>query len=62
MDELDRTALAVLLPDTRDQFRLRQPSRSLGLVATTTIAIVLIEVPHAFNADRGNRVRRAMSS
>ena len=56
VDELDRTAFAVLLPDIRDHFGLSNAS-ALGLVAATTIAIVLIEVPLAFYSDRANRVR-----
>ena len=58
VDELDRTAFAVLLPDIRDHFELSNAA-ALGLVAVTTIAIVLIEVPLAFYSDRGNRVRIA---
>jgi branched-chain amino acid transport system ATP-binding protein len=56
VDELDRTAFAVLLPDIRDHFGLSNAA-ALGLVAATTIAIVLIEVPLAFYADRHNRMR-----
>src|SRR5215218_4056896 len=58
VDELDRTAFAVLLPDIRDHFGLSNAA-ALSLVAVTTIAIVLIEVRVAFYADRGNRVRIA---
>ena len=58
VDELDRTAFAVLLPDIRDHFGLSNAS-ALGLVAATTIAVVLIEVPLAFYAYRRNRVRIA---
>lgn len=58
VDELDRTAFAVLLPDIRDHFGLSNAA-ALGLVAATTIAVVLIEVPLAFYADRRNRVRIA---
>ena len=58
VDELDRTAFAVLLPDIRDHFGLSDAG-ALGLVAATTIAIVLIEVPLSFYADRRNRVRIA---
>jgi branched-chain amino acid transport system ATP-binding protein len=47
VDELDRTAFAVLLPDIRDHFGLSNAA-ALTLVAVTTIAIVLIEVPLAF--------------
>src|SRR5918995_5966921 len=58
VDELDRTAFAVLLPDIRDHFGLTNAA-ALGLVAATTIAIVLIEVPLAFYSDRRNRIRIA---
>src|ERR671911_435826 len=58
VDELDRTAFAVLLPDIRDHFGLRDAA-ALGLVAATTIAIVLVEVPLGFYADRRNRIRIA---
>jgi MFS family permease len=58
VDELDRSAFAVLLPDIRDEFDLTNAG-ALSLVAATTIAVVLIEVPLAFYADRGNRVRIA---
>jgi predicted MFS family arabinose efflux permease len=58
VDELDRSAFAVLLPDIRNHFGLTD-SAALALVAATTIAIVLIEVPLSFFADRRNRVRMA---
>ena len=58
VDELDRSAFAVLLPDIRNHFGLTD-SAALALVAATTIAIVLIEVPLSLYADRRNRVRIA---
>ena len=58
VDELDRTAFAVLLPDIRDHFRLSDAS-ALAIVAATTIAVLFIEVPLSFYCDRGNRVRIA---
>lgn len=58
VDELDRTAFAVLLPDIRDHFGLSD-SGALALVAATTVAVLLIEVPLSFFCDRRSRVRIA---
>lgn len=58
VDELDRSAFAVLLPDIRDHFDLSNAG-ALRLVSLTTIAVLLIEVPLSFYCDRGNRVRIA---
>jgi len=58
VDELDRAAFAVLLPDIRDHFGLSDAG-ALQLVSLTTIAVLLIEVPLSFYCDRGNRVRIA---
>ena len=58
VDELDRSAFAVLLPDIRDHFGLTDAA-ALGLVAATTIAVLLVEIPLSFYADRHNRVRIA---
>jgi len=58
VDELDRTAFAVLLPDIRDHFGLSNGA-ALSLVAVTTIAVILVEVPLSFVCDRSNRVRIA---
>jgi MFS family permease len=58
VDELDRTAFAVLLPDIRDHFGLGDAA-ALGLVALTTIAVLLLEIPLSFYCDRANRVRIA---
>jgi len=58
VDELDRTAFAILLPDIRDDFGLTD-AQALGLVAVTTIAVLFIEIPLSFLCDRRNRVRIA---
>jgi len=58
VDELDRAAFAVLLPDIRDHFDLSNAG-ALRLVSLATIAVLLIEVPLSFYCDRGNRVRIA---
>lgn len=58
VDELDRTAFAVLLPDIRDHFGLSD-SAALAMVAASTIAVLFIEVPLSFYCDRRNRVRIA---
>jgi MFS family permease len=56
VDELDRAAFAVLLPDIRDHFGLSDAA-ALALVGATTVAIVLVELPLSLLADRKNRVR-----
>ncbi len=58
VDELDRTAFAVLLPNIRDHFGLDNTA-ALGLVAVTTIAVLFIEIPLSFYSDRRSRVRIA---
>jgi branched-chain amino acid transport system ATP-binding protein len=58
VDELDRSAFAVLLPDIRDSFGLTDAG-ALAIVSVTTIAVLLIEIPLSFYCDRGNRVRIA---
>jgi len=58
VDELDRSAFAVLLPDIRDHFGLSD-SGALTIVSLTTIAVLVIEVPLSFYCDRANRVRIA---
>lgn len=47
VDELDRAAFGVLLPDIRDHFDLSDAG-ALRLVSLTTIAVLLIEVPLSF--------------
>ena len=58
VDELDRTAFAVLLPDIRDHFGLSNGA-ALQLVALSTVAVILVEVPLSFWCDRRARVRIA---
>lgn len=58
VDELDRTAFAVLLPDIRDHFGLSDAG-ALALVAVSTVAVLIIEVPLSFYCDRRSRVRIA---
>src|SRR5436190_6634827 len=58
VDELDRTAFSVLLPDIRDHFGLTNAG-ILGIVSITSIAILLVEIPLSFYCDRHNRVRIA---
>ena len=58
VDELDRSAFSVLLPDIRDHFALSDAG-ALAIVSATTIAVLLIEVPLSFYCDRANRVRIA---
>lgn len=58
VDELDRTAFAVLLPDIRDHFGLTD-AQALAMVAATTVAVIFIEIPLSFYCDRRNRVRIA---
>ncbi len=58
VDELDRTAFAVLLPEIRDHFGLSDAG-ALALVAASTVAVLVIEVPLSFYCDRRNRVRIA---
>ncbi len=58
-DELDRSAFGVLLPEIRDHFDLGN-SGILGLVALATAAALLLTVPIANWADRGDRYRIAL--
>ncbi len=58
-DELDRSAFGVLLPEIRDDFNLSN-SGILGVVALAAAAALLLTVPIAAWADRGNRVRIAL--
>ena len=55
VDELDRTAFGILLPEIRDEFGLDLQG-ILGLVAVVTLVSLLLQVPVAAMADRGRRV------
>src|SRR5580765_723868 len=56
VDELDRTAFAVLLPNIRDEFGL-DLTGVLTLIAVVALGALLLQVPIANLADRSNRVR-----
>lgn len=58
VDELDRTAFAVLLPNIRDEFGLDLQG-VLTLVGVVALGALLLQVPIASLADRSNRVRIA---
>jgi branched-chain amino acid transport system ATP-binding protein len=55
VDELDRTAFGILLPEIRDEFDLDLQG-ILGLIAVVALVSLLLEVPIAAMADRGRRV------
>jgi len=55
VDELDRTAFAILLPNIRDHFNLDN-TKVLGLVALASVAALALQVPIAQFADRSKRV------
>ncbi len=55
VDELDRTAFAILLPNIRDEFNLDN-TKVLGLVAIVSVAALALQVPIAQYADRSRRV------
>ncbi|HVT75823.1 MAG TPA: hypothetical protein VHD87_02250, partial [Acidimicrobiales bacterium] len=46
VDELDRAAFAVLLPDIRDYFHLTN-AKALGIVSATALLAIFIEIPVA---------------
>jgi ABC-type branched-chain amino acid transport systems, ATPase component len=55
VDQLDKTAFAVLLPDIRDHFHL-DTQGILTLVFFASVAAILLSVPIGFIADRRRRV------
>ena len=55
VDELDRTAFGILLPNIRDEFHLDN-TKVLGLVALVSVAALALQVPIAQYADRSRRV------
>ncbi len=59
VDELDRTAFGILLPEIRDHFDVDLQT-VLGLVALAAVASLALQVPIAQYADRTNRVRLAV--
>ncbi len=56
VDELDRTAFAVLVPNIRDAFGLNLTGL-LALVAVVSVVALSLQVPIAAYSDRHNRVR-----
>ena len=60
VDELDRTAFGILLPNIRDEFGLDN-SGVLGLVAIVSLAALALQVPIAQYADRSRRVPLAIA-
>ncbi|MCU1389720.1 MAG: ABC-type branched-chain amino acid transport system, ATPase component, partial [Ilumatobacteraceae bacterium] len=59
VDELDRTAFGILLPNIRKDFGIDLKT-ALGLVALSSIAALLLQVPIAQYADRSKRVPLAI--
>ena len=59
VDELDRTGFGILLPTIRDHFHMTDTG-ILSLVALTTLGALLLQMPIAWWADRGSRVRIAV--
>ncbi len=58
-DELDRTGFAILLPNVRDAFGMSNTG-ILTLVAFTMFGALLMQMPIAIAADRGNRIAIAL--
>jgi len=58
VDELDRTAFGILVPEIRDEFGL-DLATVLGLVAFVSVCALALQVPIAMLADRFDRVRIA---
>jgi ABC-type branched-subunit amino acid transport system ATPase component/MFS family permease len=59
VDELDRTAFGILLPNIRDEFNLDN-TKVLGLVGLVSIAALALQVPIGQYADRSRRVPLAI--
>ena len=60
VDELDRTAFGVLLPEIRDDFGLGFQG-ILTLIAIVGGVALALQIPIAYYADRTNRVRMALA-
>ncbi|MGD9998686.1 MAG: MFS transporter [Ilumatobacteraceae bacterium] len=60
VDELDRTAFGILLPNIRDAYDLDNTA-VLGLVAVASVAALALQVPIAQFADRSKRVPLAVA-
>ena len=59
VDELDRTAFGILLPNIRDEFHLDN-TKVLGFVALVSLGALALQVPIAQYADRSKRVPLAI--
>jgi branched-chain amino acid transport system ATP-binding protein len=59
VDELDRTGFGILLPNIRDAFGMSNTG-ILSLVGLTALGALLMQMPIAAAADRGNRVALAL--
>src|SRR5688572_33314256 len=59
VDELDRAAFGILLPEIRNHFDL-DLSTALALVALSAVAALALQVPIAQWADRSRRVPLAV--
>jgi len=55
VDELDRSAFGILLPNIRDAFDLNLAT-ALSIVALSTVAALALQVPIAQFADRSKRI------
>lgn len=60
VDEFDRAAFGILLPEIRDHFNLNL-SAMLGLVGLVSVAALALQVPIAQIADRNKRVPLAVA-
>jgi ABC-type branched-subunit amino acid transport system ATPase component/MFS family permease len=60
VDELDRTAFGILLPNIRKDFGIDLKT-ALGLVALASVAALMLQVPIAQYADRSKRVPIAIA-
>ena len=60
VDELDRTAFGILLPEIRDEFGI-DIQTALSLVALSSVAALALQVPIAQWADRTNRIPLVVS-
>jgi ABC-type branched-subunit amino acid transport system ATPase component/MFS family permease len=59
VDELDRTGFGILLPNVRDAFGMSNTG-ILTLVGATALGALLMQMPIAVAADRGNRIALAL--
>lgn len=60
VDELDRTAFTVLLPEIREEFGLNLTG-VLGIVAAVSAGALALQIPIAVLADRSSRSRLALA-